>query len=293
MPSDVANTKTRVLASSKSLQLFLTELVNKWELHRLRIFYHMSTKYLTFFPIVEKLTPADMKRLGWVSVVASNYTMKYKLLPNGNIISYMEGQIDVSAEKAMALAYAGANHKEWIPFLSDTNRLFDISPFGITMQYKAALPWPLSDRKVRMVGMASDALDIAPLHSVMMWGVNIPLNAKSMFAVPLPDVAPSDVVMDMPVLGFLLAPDRKNKNICKARMLAVVDPKISFIPTPVLSYMATKMSAKLIGNVQNQCSKFEKTPFYKTVQENPELFGYLKTRMEYLAEQRRTGVLRT
>lgn len=270
-----AHTLRRPTKSVKAAWKLLGSIVTDWRWHLVRCSYESANKYARFLPALDALPSSVLAKAGWSEVALDNCCIRWRNLEGGLIFSYLSGDAEASVDKTLALCYDGDSHKNWIPFLSDTQRLLSVTSGTFCFKYGVSLPWPLSRREMSIVGMSTDSLASSPLHSFQMWGNNVPEVATSFFGIPIPKASSGSVSMEMPVLSFSLTPIRPNRT--RVTMVSVMDVKISFLPQSVQNYMAKHMASKLFGNVQKICKNFDKSQYKQVLEANKELFDDILT----------------
>ncbi|EZG67210.1 hypothetical protein GNI_070490 [Gregarina niphandrodes] len=248
------------------------ELASDYRTHLIRCHYQMTLRYQSFIPVVGKADKALLKKAGWNEMEFNGGTCKirWRTIAGGLILSYMDGYAECPTNKVMCLTFDADNHIKWIPFLSETKRLFATQPLGLCFGYKVALPWPMSSRELTVYGMAADALKVPGLNAVQMWCFNNPKAATSLMGVPLPAMNPKAVDMEIPALAFALSTTGSRTRV---QLCAVFDVKVNFLPMTVQNHLAKLMATKMFGNVQTIAKDFDKSDYKKVYERNHEFFG--------------------
>lgn len=289
--SEKALGNAKVCLSLEQIGVLVADLLSDWRCHRLRIFTNLAEKHQLLVPSISSISQQDMKKAGWSEMkFGDENVIRWKCIRDGVLLSYIAGCVDASLDKALALVYDGDNHKNWIPFLTATERLFGMAPLLFSFGYGVALPWPLNRRELTILGMATDSLRMPGINSIQMWGTHIPAAATTVFGLPVKKPTPGCVSLELPVLSFFLSPVTKNKT--QVRMLGAVDVKMNIVPMALQTYMAKHLATKMFKNVQKLCRDFDTTEYPTVIEENRQLFDELLEGVDTAVEEiKRNGAV--
>lgn len=260
------------------LHFFLERLVNNPQIHKLRMQFYQTERALAV--LAASANPADKS---WNSIVTKEYRALWNVQDEGNAICVIEGTMKSPIFQCLSLINESDLHKNWLPFLSESRKVHQVSQFTQVLCQRTNFPWPLDDRESLMLGYAIDGLHL-PTPSIIMNGESVPDDAVSVFGLPLTPPCPGLTRMRVNFFTFELRPNVEDAQVTMAKLVVFLDPQMTFIPKAVQSFIARQSATRLFTNMQRLCARFEKSIYAQRVKENPDIYGVVEERLRNFYE---------
>jgi len=213
--------------------------------------------------------------------IKNHFTIKYKADRGEKISLKMEGTVDVSLFNILALVNEPEGFPKWMPFCTEGHPIKQLSRASKAFYSKLFLPPPICGREWYMVGAGFDRLEANGSILVIAKDIHHDKDFQEKHGLDVP-VKPKVTRMEMEYMGMEVIPIARNK--VRVKIVQKMDPKIKYLPTSVLNWMAKKTGQQLLERLLKKATHLKGSIWEKKIQENREFYGFLEKKVESFLE---------
>eukprot|EP00002_Diphylleia_rotans_P027324 TRINITY_DN5472_c0_g1_i1.p1 TRINITY_DN5472_c0_g1~~TRINITY_DN5472_c0_g1_i1.p1 ORF type:complete len:318 (-),score=43.86 TRINITY_DN5472_c0_g1_i1:292-1245(-) len=211
----------------------------------------------------------------WYQGVEGNPAYSFKI----------EGMVNAPLINVVSICYEVDMFSNWIPRLGPyglkvAKELSKISRVSKIVYLDIAVPWPIADRDIAMIGKGTD---------IMLETGHIILTLKSLTEYPgveFPVLANGTVRAECHFGGFLLSPISQEQTML--RMMFNIDPKLSYTPYWLLNWTLKQFAHFAFQLLRTQAENVRGTPYEKRIQENPDPYAVTQERVDAFLNRKRS-----
>ncbi|CAD8177057.1 unnamed protein product [Paramecium octaurelia] len=225
----------------------------------------------------------ELESNGWTLDKSSHgISVSYKFPPKSSTVSLlMEAEVETDCAKLMALITEVELFSEYVPFCNYATTIKLLSKTQKVCVSQLYFP-VISNRETVFFGQGIDRLE--ENGTIVFLCKSIDQDQKFLDYYDLQLHKSKNVRLQLNYYIFQITPLTKTK--CKIKAVNNCDPQLSLVPTWLVALIARKFAFQLIEKIVKYTKNFEKYPWYKKTQENPEFYQWLQNKIDnYFAQQ--------
>ncbi|CAD8111055.1 unnamed protein product [Paramecium sonneborni] len=214
---------------------------------------------------------------GWTLDKKSHgISVSYKFPPKSSTVSLlMEADIEADCSKLMSLITEVELFSEYVPFCNYATTLKTLSKTQKVCSSQLYFP-VISNRETIFLGQGIDRLDENGTILFLCKSIDQDQQFLDYYNIQLQKS--KNVRLQLNYYIFQITPI--NKARCKIKAVNNCNPQLSFVPTWLVALIARKFAFQLIEKIVKYTKNFEKYPWYKKTQENPEFYSWLQNKID-------------
>ncbi|CAD8169009.1 unnamed protein product [Paramecium pentaurelia] len=219
----------------------------------------------------------ELDSSGWTLDKKSHgISISYKFPPKSSTVSLlMEAEIEADCAKLMSLITEVELFSEYVPFCNHATTIKTISKTKKVCLSQLYFP-VISNRETIFLGQGIDRLE--ENGTILFLCKSIDQDQQFLDYYNLQLNKSKNVRLQLNYYIFQITPI--NKTRCKIKAVNNSNPQLSFVPTWLVALIARKFAFQLIEKIVKYTKSFEKYPWYKKTQENPEFYQWLQNKID-------------
>ncbi|CAK86658.1 unnamed protein product (macronuclear) [Paramecium tetraurelia] len=220
---------------------------------------------------------AELDSNGWTLDKKSHgISISYKFPPKSSSVSLlMEAEIEADCAKLMSLITEVELFSQYVPFCNHAATLKTLSKTQKVCLSQLYFP-VISNRETIFLGQGIDRLE--ENGTIVFLCKSIDQDQQFLDYYNLQLNKSKNVRLQLNYYIFQITPI--NKTRCKIKAVNNSNPQLSFVPTWLVALIARKFAFQLVEKIVKYTKNFEKYPWYKKTQENPEFYQWLQNKID-------------
>ncbi|CAD8080141.1 unnamed protein product [Paramecium primaurelia] len=231
----------------------------------------------------------ELDSTGWTLDKNSHgISISYKFPPKSSTVSLlMEAEIEADCAKLMSLITEVELFSEYVPFCNYATTIKTLSKTQKVCMSQLYFP-VISNRETVFLGQGIDRLEED--GTILFLCKSIDQDQQFLDYYDLQLHKSKNVRLQLNYYIFQITPITKTR--CKIKAVNNCNPQLSFVPTWLVALIARKFAFQLIEKIVKYTKSFEKYPWYKKTQENPEFYQWLQNKIDnYFAQSINTKLI--
>eukprot|EP00916_Digyalum_oweni_P016668 GHVL01027315.1.p1 GENE.GHVL01027315.1~~GHVL01027315.1.p1 ORF type:complete len:611 (+),score=126.32 GHVL01027315.1:79-1911(+) len=214
----------------------------------------------------------------WKRELKDDVELKYRREDDGTYTVKIQGIISEPIFRTISIINETDISDNWVPFLTNANKLFQFGRAAQLIHHCYKMPWPLGTRDVVMKGVGVDMLD-DEMNCLLLMCSSPEESQKQVWGYDVPPPAKGSVRVPVNQLCFLLHPTDDGKKTVM-QILTNVEPGLRAIPQRIVQYILKTFVKVIYDKILKLSQTFESTEYTNRVKKNPDLYGFLATRLD-------------
>ncbi|CAD8183574.1 unnamed protein product [Paramecium octaurelia] len=219
----------------------------------------------------------ELDSSGWTLDKKSHgISISYKFPPKSSTVSLlMEAEIEADCAKLMSLITEVELFSKYVPFCNHATTLKTLSKTQKVCLSQLYFP-VISNRETIFLGQGIDRLE--ENGTIVFLCKSVDQDQQFLDYYNLQLNKSKNVRLQLNYYIFQITPIDKTR--CKIKAVNNSNPQLSFVPTWLVALIARKFAFQLIEKIVKYTKNFEKYPWYKKTQENPEFYQWLQNKID-------------